>query len=142
MTIREFVVDDHAEVHALWYSTPGVCRCDKCTLLDTKENIEKYLTRNPGMCFVATDDCGNITGAILAGHDGRTGLIYRLTVTEGLHKQGIGRKLVETAVDALKQDGLTCVKAFVLCDNDGGNTFWEKVGFELLEKAVTRTMEI
>jgi ribosomal protein S18 acetylase RimI-like enzyme len=144
MTIREFTMNDYSEIHTLWYSTPGVCRCEKCILLDSRDNIERYLSRNCGMSFVAQDDesAGKLVGAVLAGHDGRTGIIYRLAVAERLHKRGIGRMLVEKAVAALKLEGITNVKAFVLCENNGGNTFWGKVGFELLEKAVTRTMEI
>jgi len=115
-------------------------------LLDTRENIEKYLTRNPAMSFVAVEEATyageKLVGAVLAGHDGRTGLIYRLTVAESYRERGIGRLLVEAAVAALKRAGITNVKAFVLSDNEGGKVFWEKSGFELLVKATTHNKEI
>jgi len=112
--------------------------------LDTLENIEKYLARNPGMSFVAIDTQSGdkLIGAVLAGHDGRTGLIYRLTVAEAYRESGMGRQLVDAALAALKNAEITTVKAFVLNENDGGNMFWEKAGFELLTKAVTRNKEI
>jgi ribosomal protein S18 acetylase RimI-like enzyme len=140
MTIREFAITDHDSVLKLWDSVKGVCTCKKCMFLDSREQIEKYLARNPGMSFVAEEN--EIIGVVLAGHDGRTGLIYRLTVSEEFHNNKIGSRLVDRAVQALKKEGLTNVKAFVLNDNHGGNAFWEKIGFKENDTAVTRVMEI
>ncbi|MCL1866353.1 MAG: GNAT family N-acetyltransferase [Oscillospiraceae bacterium] len=141
MIIKEFTIADHDSAAELWHSVKGVCNCDKCTFLDSKENIAKFLTRNPGMSFAAFDG-GLMTGVVLCGHDGRTGIIYRLTVAESHHRKGIGGKLVEKAVEALKKEGIINVKAFVLNDNPSGHAFWEQVGFKENTVAMTRYKEI
>ena len=146
MIIKEFTLSDYESVHALWYGTEGVCKCEKCTFLDSREQIEKYLLRNPAMSFIAVENGHNsedtVVGAILAGHDGRTGLIYRLTVAEEFRNRGIAGQLVEKSLEALKAEGLIAVKIFVLGDNDTGNAFWEKIGFKKFDIAVTRGKEI
>jgi ribosomal protein S18 acetylase RimI-like enzyme len=139
--IRELTIGDHEEVIKLWQSAQGVCNCDKCMFLDTKEQVGKYLERNPGLSFVAVEN-GILLGTILGGHDGRTGLIYRLTVLEEFRNCGIATSLVNEVVNALKAEGITNVKAFVLHDNEGANAFWERVGFNVLERAITRELAI
>ncbi|MCL1902857.1 MAG: GNAT family N-acetyltransferase [Oscillospiraceae bacterium] len=141
INIRELTINDYEAAISLWKNTQGVCNCDKCTALDSKENIEKFLKRNKGLSFAAEEN-GELKGVVLCGHDGRTGLIYRLTVTEELRKRNIGRKLVNSSVEALRREGLTTVKAFVLNDNDGGNAFWDKIGFGISDIAVTRGREV
>jgi len=141
MIIREFTVSDHKAALNLWHTAEGVCNCEKCIYLDSRERIERFLLRNPGLSFVA-EEGGAIIGTVLCGHDGRTGLIYRLTVSEKFRKKGLGKALVENAVEALKSEGLTIVKLFVLNDNHAGNAFWKKIGFKENDAAVTRSMVI
>ncbi|MCL2634353.1 MAG: GNAT family N-acetyltransferase [Oscillospiraceae bacterium] len=141
MIIREFTLADHSAAFTIWQNTKGVCNCDKCMTLDKEEEIARFILRNPGMSFVAEQD-GEVIGTVLAGHDGRTGIIYRLTVAEKIREKGIGKALVENAVKALKNEGLTTIKAFVLNDNDIGNIFWEKIGFKENDMAVTRVKRI
>jgi len=141
LIIKEFTIAHYEAANVLWYSTEGVCNCDKCMRLDSKENIGKYLKRNPGMSFVAVDS-DSVVGTILCGHDGRTGLIYRLTVLPELHRKGVGKELVARSLEVLKKEGITAVKAFVLSDNEKGNAFWEKIGFKEFDIAVTRAKSI
>lgn len=141
IVIKELTIADYDGALKLWQSTNGVCNCPKCALLDLPENIEKFLNRNKGLSFAAVD--GNeLVGVLLCGHDGRTGMIYRLTVSEKRQRGGIGKQLVEKAVEGLKQDGITDVKVEVLNDNENGNAFWEKVGFAEAVTSVTRHRQI
>lgn len=86
--------------------------------------IEDYdsvyaLWRNtPGM------DLNNI-----AGHDGRRGYIYHTAVLPDYRKQGIARRLVKCAMDALEKEGINKVALLVFEKNEIGNAFWEKMGF-------------
>jgi ribosomal protein S18 acetylase RimI-like enzyme len=141
LVIKEFTLSEYEMAYELWHSTKGVCNCDKCMHYDSKEEIERYLKKNPGMSFAAIEN-GELVGIVLAGHDGRTGLIYRLTVSEKFRKRGIAKRLVEKSLVALKKDGIIAVKAFVLSDNPAGNAFWEKIGFKELDIASTRAKEI
>ena len=139
--MREFTIADYEAAAGLWENTDGVCTCDKCNIIHKKENIKNFLERNPELSYVALVD-GEVVGTILCGHDCRTGMIYRLTVSEKHRKKSIGKKLVERSIAQLKSQGIITVKIFVLNDNAPGNLFWEKVGFGQMENAVTRECDL
>ena len=125
MKIRKFKITDYDEVYALWRRTPGMGLND---VDDSREGIEKYLKRNPRTTFVAELE-GEIVGVILAGHDGRRGYIHHTCVASELRHNGIGTRLVETALEALKGEGISKVALVVFGRNEGGNAFWEHMGF-------------
>ena len=125
MEIRNMRLDDYDSVYALWLSCPGM---GLNNLDDSREGIAKYLARNPDTCFVAEEQ-GNIIGAILTGHDGRRGYISHTAVSPAHQRQGIGKQMVETALNALKAQGINKVSLVVFAYNDKGNAFWEKMGF-------------
>jgi len=94
---------------------------------DSREGVDRYLKRNPRTTFVAELE-GEIVGVILAGHDGRRGYIHHICVAGELRHNGIGTRLVETALEALKDEGISKVALVVFEKNDGGNAFWEYMG--------------
>ena len=98
------------------------------TIDDSREGIARYLKRNPNTCFVSEHD-RTITGAILAGHDGRRGYIYHTAVNPAYRHQGIGTALVNAALHALANEGIIKVALVVFSRNDAGNAFWERLGF-------------
>lgn len=98
------------------------------TIDDSREGIARYLKRNPNTCFVSEHD-RTITGAILAGHDGRRGYIYHTAVSPAYRHQGIGTALVNAALHALANEGIIKVALVVFSRNDAGNAFWERLGF-------------
>lgn len=65
MKIRVMTADDYDSVAKLWTNSNGV----GVNPDDSKENISKYLQRNPNTSFVAIEN-NEFVGAILAGHDG------------------------------------------------------------------------
>ena len=99
---------------------------------DSPEGIDKYLKRNPSTSFVATCD-GKVVGVILCGHDGRRGIIQHACVSPDYRRLGIGNKLVELALEALKEEGINKVLLVAFKKNEGGNAFWEAQGFTLRE---------
>ena len=119
-------IDDYDAVYALWRSCPGMGLND---LDDSREGISRYLARNPSTCFVAVSEEGGIVGAILAGHDGRRGHISHTAVSPVHQKQGIGGRLVEAALNALRAEGIHKVNLVVFAWNEAGNAFWERMGF-------------
>lgn len=125
MEIRNMQLDDYDSVYALWLSCPGM---GLNNLDDSREGIAKYLARNPDTCFVAVEQ-GNIIGAILTGHDGRRGYISHTAVSPSYRRQGIGGKMVDTALNALKAQGINKVNLVAFAHNEKGNAFWEKMGF-------------
>lgn len=123
--IRLMETDDYEQVYSLWQSCRGM---GLNNLDDSKEGIERFLTRNPDTCFVAeTDD--KIIGAILAGNDGRRGYIYHAAVSPAYQNKGIGKQLVNRAIDALSQIGINKVALVVFGKNTSGNAFWKRLGF-------------
>ncbi|MDR3051877.1 MAG: GNAT family N-acetyltransferase [Oscillospiraceae bacterium] len=127
MKIRKFKIDDYDAVYALWRRTSGMGLND---VDDSREGIARYLKRNPHTCFVADaeDECG-IIGVIMSGHDGRRGFIHHTCVASEIRHSGIGTRLVDAALEALRAEGITKVALVVFGRNGGGNAFWERLGF-------------
>ena len=125
MNIRKMTIDDYDEIYNLWMSCAGM---GLNNFDDSRDGIDKFINRNPDTCFVALIE-NKIVGVILAGNDGRRGFIYHTAVSPRFRKQGIGRKLVDTAILALKQCGINKVALVVFDKNIDGNAFWESLGF-------------
>ena len=121
--IRVMTVSDYDGICEVWENHRGTNPVD-----DSYDGFAKYLRRNPTTSFVAEDN-GKIVGTILAGHDGRRGLFHHVSVLPEYQKQGIGKMLVDNAMDALEKEGITKVLLVVFKDNDNGNAFWEHIGF-------------
>ena len=123
--IREMVIADYGEVAALWERTEGVGLDDDA---DSRENMESYLVRNPGMSFVARLD-GRVVGAVLCGHDGRRGYLHHLAVSPSVRRQGVGRALVDKCISALREAGINKCNIMVFDDNEEGLAFWQRTGW-------------
>lgn len=134
MKVRNMTIQDYEAVYDLWIHTPGMGLND---LDDSKEGIEKYLKRNPDTCFVAEED-NQIVGAIMSGNDGRRGFIHHTVVKQDKQKTGVGRLLVSAAMNALEKEGINKVALLVFARNEGGNAFWEKMGFDIRTDVVYR----
>lgn len=122
--IVPFTMASYDDVVALWKQCEGIGLSDA----DSRENIRAYLDRNPGMSFVATAG-GRVVGAVLAGHDGRRGYIHHLAVHPDGRRQGLGRRLVESCLEALRAAGIGKAHIFVFNANAGGFAFWESAGW-------------
>ncbi len=130
--IRVMTPDDWDGVADVWENHEGTNPVD-----DSVEGFTKYLRRNPATSFVAVDD-GRIIGTILAGHDGRRGIFHHVSVLPEYQKQGIGKMLVDNAMEALRKEGITKVLLVVFDHNENGNQFWEHMGFTVREDLIYR----
>ena len=129
--------NDYDFVAMLWTNSNGV----GVNPDDSKENISKYLQRNPNTSFVAIEN-NEIVGAILAGHDGYRGFIHHTAVSVSHRGLGIGTKLVNAAVDAIRNEGINKVVLVVFKTNNLCNRFWEKQGFSVREDLYYRDLRI
>ena len=118
---------DYGAASALWNSIDGM---GLRSLDDSKEGIEKYLSRNPSTSFIAFDDDKSI-GCILCGHDGRRGYIYHTCVLPEYRGKGVGTRLVNLACNALKSEGLNKCALVCFTSNETGNGFWKSQNWEL-----------
>lgn len=122
--IESMVIAHFDEVLALWRHSEGI----GLSSADSRENISRYLERNPNLSLVALLD-GEIVGAMLCGHDGRRGYIHHLAVAENHHRREIGRLLVTQGLKRLRIEGIDKCHLFVFRDNVGAIRFWTKLGF-------------
>lgn len=138
MNIRKMLVKDYDEVYTLWMSCEGM---GLNNLDDSRDGIDKFIKRNPDTCFVAEIE-NKIVGVIIVGNDGRRGYIYHTAVNPQYRNQGIGRQLVNTAMQALKQCGINKAALVVFDRNENGNAFWQKLGFTVREDLIYRNKAI
>ena len=138
MLIRVMTIEDYNDVYRLWCNTQGM---GLNTADDSRAGIEAYLRRNPNTCFVSEVE-QEIAGAILAGHDGRRGFIYHLSVSAEHRGKKIGSALVERAMAALEQEGIRKVALVVYDRNQAGNAFWEQLGFTKRDDLIYRNKSI
>lgn len=124
MLIREMTIADHEALIQLLHETPGVSVREA----DSLEATARYLDRNQGLSFVATDGA-KLVGCVMSGHDGRRGYLQHLAVRPEYRRQGIGAALVQACLDALLERGIAKTHLFVFTTNDTGNRFWQDRGW-------------
>ena len=127
--IRPVAIADYDAIFELWNSTEQSRRALN-PIDDSREGIDKYLKRNPNTCFAAVMD-DKIIGVVLAGHDGRRGIVHHLCVHPEYRRAGIAGQLVSSAETALQKEGIQKVFGLVFKDNDSANDFWESRGYTL-----------
>lgn len=126
VVIREMNIGHYDAMLQLLTDTPGVTIRDA----DSKQAVEKYLQRNPGLSLVALDD-DQVVGCVMCGHDGRRGYLNHLVVREPYREQGIGSKLVDACLSRLQHEGIGKVHIDVIIDNDIANRYWPRHGWKL-----------
>jgi ribosomal protein S18 acetylase RimI-like enzyme len=134
--IRPMKLADHGAVHRIWRKAKGICVVED----DSRSGIHLYLSRNPGLCFVATVD-ERIVGTVLCGHDGRRAILRHLAVIPEFRKQGIGSSLVDRCLRALARQRISKCNIFVMDGNIPGMRFWRRLGYRLLADEY-RTLQI
>lgn len=85
------------------------------------------------LIFVAEKD-GQILGACQAGYDGHRGWLYGVAVTPGQRRCEIGTKLVNTAIDALRERGCGKVNLQIRSSNTAVAEFYEALGFKVEDR--------
>ncbi|MGN0131278.1 MAG: GNAT family N-acetyltransferase [Lachnospiraceae bacterium] len=123
--IRAMTLEDYENVHALWMKIKGFAIR---SIDDSREGVERFLNRNPGISVVAEED-DKIVGAILCGHDGRRGCMYHVCVDPDYRLKGIGKSMVVFAMEALRKEKINKVSLIAFTQNDIGNAFWKEIGW-------------
>jgi putative acetyltransferase len=136
-TIRPFSMEAYDEVYALWQATPGV----GLSSADGRDEIGRYLARNPGLSFVAEQD-GRLVGAVLCGHDGRRGFIHHLAVRPEARRQGLGGRLVRACLGGLRAAGIQKCHLFVFGANVEAIAFWKAAGWVSRDELVLMSMNL
>jgi len=121
---REMAISDYQQSFSLWRKTEGV----GLRFADSTAGIESYLTRNPGMSFVAVIE-GKVIGTIMAGHDGRRGSVHHLAVDEACRDAGVGQQLIALSLAALKAAGIFKSHIHVFTSNAHAQQYWLNRGW-------------
>ena len=124
--IRPMTIEDYDEVYALWMTIKGF---GIRSIDDSREGTERFLKRNPTTSIVAEAD-GKLVGAILCGHDGRTGCFYHVCVNEAYRNRGIGKQMATAAMRALQSEQINKVNLIAFKQNEIGNRFWKSLGWK------------
>lgn len=124
MHYRTMTINDYEAAIALWSESEGVRLRDA----DSREGIEKYLVRNPGLSFVAEGE-GELAGTIMAGHDGKRGYVQHLSVADSHRRAGIATQLVSLCLEALKNEGILKSHLMILPENEAAQQFWANQGW-------------
>lgn len=123
--IRQFRESDAESALALWRMTEWASISET----DSPPHIARFLARNPGCSWIA-EERDVLVGTVLCGHDSRRGYIYHLVVDEHHRGSGIGRDLLEKALDSLRSQGIVKCHAIVLDGNPAGELFWARLGWQ------------
>ena len=125
IVIVPMVPEDYDDVRALWMTIRGF---GIRALDDSREDIERFILRNPTTSVVARDG-DRIVGSILCGSDGRQGALYHVCVAKDYRRRGIGTQMVAFCMHQLRYMGINKVSLIAFTRNDAGNAFWNKIGW-------------
>ncbi len=139
-SIREMTTDDVPTCLALWASTPGI----GLSASDDPRELERFLARNRGLCFVAIGDQGEepdavvdrpgaVVATVLCGYDGRRAYVYHLAVERAWRRMGLARAIIDRLRSALADVGVFRVHAMVLSNNSDGRKAWRALGWTFRE---------
>ena len=123
--MEPMTIADYDEVRALWMTISGF---GIRTLDDSREDIERFIRRNPTTSVVARAD-GKIVGSILCGSDGRQGALYHVCVAKPWRRRRIGTLMVAYCMRELSSMGINKVSLIAFRRNDVGNAFWRNIGW-------------
>ncbi len=128
MAVEIVAVDETllASLPDFWQSIPGVGLNDRD---DTLPGLRRFLCRNPGLCFAARSENGQLAGTLLCGWDGRRARLYHVCVHPAFRGRGIARRMVARALQQLKELGVVKCDLVCFADNEIGNTFWQHLGW-------------
>lgn len=126
MHFRAMIADDYEAAYQLWENTAGM----NLSQADSREEILRYLERNPGISQVCEDKDGLLAGTVMCGHDGRRGYMYHVAVSGACRGKGAGREMVSRSLNALREAGIAKCHLLVIEGNTLGRSFWSGTGWQ------------
>ena len=132
MLYRPMTADDYEAAYQLWESTEGMGLSEA----DSREEILRYLERNPGISQVCVHEDGTLAGTAMCGHDGRRGYMYHVAVSGSSRGSGAGREMVSRCMDKLREEGIMKCHLMVIEGNRLGRGFWSGIGWQEREGLV------
>lgn len=120
-----------ASIHGILESRYGLLR--GTTWAERKAvEIDEDIAAEPEGVLVAEDAGGEVVGYITTTTDERSGIgrIPNLAVAPDTQGQGIGKALINAALDRFEELGMELVKIETLATNEVGRALYPRFGFE------------
>jgi|AP45_3_1055517.scaffolds.fasta_scaffold15836_1 ribosomal protein S18 acetylase RimI-like enzyme len=94
-------------------------------------HIDADVAREVDGILVVESDQGEVVGYITSWQDTEAGIGYipNLAFVPGWRGRGLGRKLIELALERFREAGLTLAKIETLAQNDVGHHLYTSIGF-------------
>lgn len=129
LKIREYKDKDKNEVISIWKDIFNSNKSHNNPNLV----INMKIKQNDNLFFIAEEN-NQIVGTIIAGFDGHRGWLYSLAVIPKKRNQGIGKLLVNKALDELIKIGCLKVNLQIYSNNDLVINFYKKLGFSIEDR--------
>jgi ribosomal protein S18 acetylase RimI-like enzyme len=123
-TVRRSGREDAQAVLDLWAQE----RSEHASTTDRLDDVERLIEDSPAALLVA-ERGGEIVGALIAAWDGWRGNMYRLAVSKGHRRKGIGIALTRAGEEYLLSRGVHRVTALVAFKDETAGGFWESAGY-------------
>ncbi|MFI0233224.1 GNAT family N-acetyltransferase [Streptomyces sp. NPDC017086] len=123
LRIRAALPDDLDAVLAFWRTA-----AEGTSISDDRAGVERLTGRDPGALLLAELD-GELVGTVIAGFDGWRCHLYRLAVSPGRRRQGIGSALLAAAEERFVRLGGRRADAMVLVRNASAHHAWKAAGY-------------
>jgi ribosomal protein S18 acetylase RimI-like enzyme len=100
-------------------------------------HIDDDIRANAAGVFV-WEESGEILGYVTVTLDGEAGIgrIPNIAVSAAAQGKGIGRKLLEHALEYMKREGMSFAKIETLVGNETGEYLYPSVGFEEIARQI------
>lgn len=95
------------------------------------QSIPIKMALGDGLFWVALSGQETVIGTIMAGWDGHRGWLYAVAVDPEYRRAGIGKQLVETALQELAIRGCGKVNLQIREGNEEVASFYRKLGFAI-----------
>ena len=136
MTIRPFEEEDTSACRALWGELARAHRAlyDDASIGgdDPGSSFDAYLGEFPGARKWVAERGGTVIGFVGLIIRGKQGEIEPVVVSFDARGQGIGRSLVQMAVEAAQAEGVDQLKASPVARNSHAIDFFHSLGFTAL----------
>ncbi len=97
--------------------------------------LQEFLSLRGARAWVAEEN-GSLIAFIIARHMGRgRGYIITLDVRQDQRRRGLGSRLLATAQDWLRAEGVSLVRLETAVDNEPAVAFWQKSGYREVGRA-------
>jgi len=99
---------------------------------DPRGDIATKLAFQPALFFVGVAE-GRLVATVMAGYEGHRGWINYLAVEPGLQGDGLGRRMMDAAEEALRALGCPKINLQVRSSNQKVVEFYKRLGFAVDE---------